>query len=221
MNNTLGNSDELKRLETAKELFTELLKDCHAESDVRSQLKNDLAECESRIQSLQTVINKKIKRPKRHEKRSRAKLLKMDKNYFIKEYMIDFHPGLQGKRGKFIFDNKINVPLSEIENAICLLLFNKLKRDWDKVSPVKDIGWVDYDEIINSVHRWKQKIKDDPNFVVTGSRINTVIDRINRKIYDKLGAAFTYDLIENIEPYGEESKKYRLIVNSGHIDLLD
>lgn len=147
----------------------------------------------------------------------------IDKSYFEKKYEIVFYVGSTGEKGKLIFDETTTIDLSKIENDLCIRLFNGLKDSWFESQP-KDIGWVSYDDLRNSVTVWKKKIDDKenhelPDTIVNDLTIINAISRLNKSIREKLGLNDSINLLENGDLFSR-SKHYRFRINLGNIDII-
>tara|TARA_B100000614_G_scaffold261820_1_gene292791 strand:+ start:909 stop:1544 length:636 start_codon:yes stop_codon:yes gene_type:complete len=207
-------SKEIKRLQLAHKLFSELLEEGDYPSDVQIELENNLLDCEQKIEALIPHNHSNSER-QTYSDGSAIDYYKIDKSYFETDYDIDFYNGISGQKGRLLINKRNTVNLSGIQNDIFLALFNGLKKTWNTSSP-QDIGWVSYDDFRNSVSKWRSRIEDDSDFEVPDSRITGEIDRINKKFKKTIGIK----LIENGQVF-LMAKHYRLKVNIGHIDLND
>ncbi len=220
MNKSHDIDRELGKLKTAQKLFSELLLDkADYPSDVKLQLEKDWDECDAKIKDLTSQTIKSKNKQAIYTDKEAINFLEIDYSYFITKYQVEFYNGEEGKKGKLIFDRKHSVSLGGVENDICLMLFNRLKKTWE-TSLAKDIGWVSYDEFRESVCKWKEKLKKNRDAVVVDQRIISAIDRINKKIKKSLYPDCNFDMIENGQPFNWE-KHYRFRINTGYLSMPD
>ena len=153
-----------------------------------------------------------------------VKKLVIDKSYFIKNYEIDIHAGIEGQKGELLINKTETIGLSQREKDICVALYNELRATWDNMSP-KDIGWVSHEALIKSVAVWRKKVEqlDDDcaqDVAVSDDTIRKAINGLNKKIRGLLRFSPDQDLIENGTPF-LWARHYRFRVHPSCIDIID
>lgn len=125
--------------------------------------------------------------------------------------------------GVLNFDSKPLIKATSIEGDMLVVMVERLKEDYKdlidgkKKSP-DEVGWVDFEELIESVKNWKiYQVKGEPR---SEHDVSVVVSRINTKVRNSLG--LEKSLENNIIQSGDKLGKtgcYRLIVNPVGIEV--
>ena len=128
MDDSYSSDENIRRLEIARDLFSDLLLyNPDYPSDVKAELKKDLGTCEDKLKNLTSSATHGSITSKRG-----IGSPEIDISHFVTDFQIEFYNGTEGRKGTLLIDKNHSVGLSGIENDIFQKLYNALisERNW-------------------------------------------------------------------------------------------